>query len=598
MTVAEKLEKLRRQMEKKGIDAYIVCTDDFHGSEYVGEYFKVREFLSGFTGSAGTLVILMSEAALWTDGRYFIQAESQLAGSKIKLMKMNIEGVPSIEEYLAEKLDKGNRIGFDGRTVSYGFIALINEKLKHKNIEYCYEEDLVADIWENRPQLPKEKVFELDTRYTGEKRADKLLKLRESMKKETADLFITTALDEIAWILNLRGNDIKYCPLFLSYMIVEKERVKLFVDREKIDEAIIENLKKDGVSLYEYDDFYNCLGKISATETILLDMQAVNYKALRSVNNEVAIVDTASPVQLMKAVKSKAEYENIRVAHIKDGVAMTRFMYWLKNNAGKIEITEISAAEKIQEYRRKMAGYIEESFEPIVAYKEHGAIVHYQATKETDAEIKKEGILLVDTGGHYINGTTDITRTFVLGEISEEAKKNFTYVLMGHLNLCSAKFLYGTRGINLDYIAREPLWKIGKDYNHGTGHGVGYLLNVHEGPNSFRWRLGNRVSQNPVLEEGMVTSDEPGLYIEGEYGIRHENMILCLKDLKNEYGQFMKFEILTKVPFDVDGIDISVMSREQVEILNEYHKEVYDTISEYLDKDEREWLEKVTRPIG
>lgn len=598
MTVAEKLKELRRKMSNENIDAYIVCTDDYHSSEYVGDYFKEREFLSGFTGSAGTLVILKNESALWTDGRYFIQAEEQLKENEINLMKMGSEGVPSIEEYLYEKLDNDGIVGFDGRTLSYGFVSSLDEKLKNKNIKYKYSKDLVDDIWKDRPQLPKEKIFELGIRYTGKTRGEKLKAIRTYMIENKADVFAVTSLDEIAWTLNLRGNDIECCPLFLSYMIIESEKVLLFTDKDKLDENIADRLKGDGITIYGYNDFYEVLSRYNNDKNILVDTQSINYMAVKCIKQDTCIVDMRSPIQLMKAVKTKEEYENIRLAHLKDGIALTKFMYWLKNNVGKENITEISAAKKIQELRQKEDGYIEESFDAIVAYKEHAAIVHYQATDETSVAIKNEGMLLVDTGGHYINGTTDITRTFVLGEISKEEKEMFTRVLMGNLNLGSAKFLYGTRGLSLDYLARSPLWEKGLDYNHGTGHGVGYLLNVHEGPNSFRWRQNDGVIQSPVLEEGMITSNEPGFYLKDKYGIRHENLILCLKDEKNEYGQFMKFETLTKVPFDIDGIDASIMNNEQINALNEYHKDVYETISGYLDEDERKWLKKATRPIN
>ena len=598
MTVAEKLKELRRKMSNENIDAYIVCTDDYHSSEYVGDYFKEREFLSGFTGSAGTLVILKNESALWTDGRYFIQAEEQLKENEINLMKMGSEGVPSIEEYLYEKLDNDGIVGFDGRTLSYGFVSSLDEKLKNKNIKYKYSKDLVDDIWKDRPQLPKTKIFELDIRYTGKTRGEKLKAIRTYMIENKADVFAVTSLDEIAWTLNLRGNDIECCPLFLSYMIIESEKVLLFTDKDKLDENIADRVKGDEITIYGYNDFYEVLSRYNNDKNILVDTQSINYMAVKCIKQDTCIVDMRSPIQLMKAVKTKEEYENIRLAHLKDGIALTKFMYWLKNNVGKENITEISAAKKIQELRQKEDGYIEESFDAIVAYKEHAAIVHYQATDETSVGIKDEGMLLVDTGGHYINGTTDITRTFVLGEISKEEKEMFTRVLMGNLNLGSAKFLYGTRGLSLDYLARSPLWEKGLDYNHGTGHGVGYLLNVHEGPNSFRWRQNDGVIQSPVLEEGMITSNEPGFYLKDKYGIRHENLILCLKDEKNEYGQFMKFETLTKVPFDIDGIDASIMNNEQINALNEYHKDVYETISGYLDEDERKWLKKATRPIN
>ncbi|MDE6208322.1 MAG: aminopeptidase P family protein [Lachnospiraceae bacterium] len=597
MTVTEKLDKLRKLMKEKNIQAYIVCTDDFHGSEYVGEYFKVREYLSGFTGSAGTLVVLEDEAALWTDGRYFIQAEEQLKGSTIELMKEKEEGVPSLSQYLSEKLKDNSTVGFDGRTISSAFVYNLNELLKNKNISYEFKFDLVEDIWTDRPAMSKKAVWELGIEYAGIGREEKLLRVKRKMQELKADIMIITALDEIAWLLNLRGDDVKCNPVFLSYMIIEKEKASLYTYEKKLGEEITDRLKNIGIEILPYNKFYEDIKGIDINKCVLADSSVANYMVMKCIPTNTRVIDMKSPIALMKSVKTKSECENMKKAHIKDGVAMTKFMYWLKNNVGSLEMTELSIVEKIRELRSEQTGYLSESFEPIVAYGQHGAIVHYAATDESNISVKNKGMLLVDTGGHYINGTTDITRTYVLGDISEEEKRLFTLVLMGHLNLSDAKFLYGARGMNLDYIAREPLWRNGLDYNHGTGHGVGYLLNVHEGPNSFTWQSVDGTIKNAVFEEGMITSNEPGVYVEGKYGIRHENMLMCIKAEKTEYGQFMKFENLTKVPFDLDGIDVSYMTDRQIELLNDYHKEVFEAVSPYLDDNEREWLRYATREI-
>lgn len=596
--IKTRLENLRKLMKEEGIQAYVVCTDDFHGSEYVGDYFKMRQFLSGFTGSAGTLVVLEKEAALWTDGRYFLQAGAQLEGSTITLMKMGQPGVPSITEYLKEKLSEKACIGFDGRTVTCAFAKTIEDAVSEKHMTFAWDTDLGAKVWTDRPELSKEPVWELEVAFTGQSREDKLAKVRTQMQSLHADYFVLTSLDDIAWLLNLRGNDVHCNPVFLSYMLIDMERATLYIEESILTEETKKKLADCKITLKPYDALYEELKQIPAGKSALVDTAKANYKVKMCISESVNVIDETSPITIMKAVKTKEECENMKLAHIKDGVAVTRFMYWLKQNIGKTEITELTAADKIEEFRCQQEGYLGPSFEPIMAYGEHGAIVHYSATEESNVCLEPRSYLLADTGGQYYQGTTDITRTFALGEMTAEEKKAYTLVLMGHLNLGAAKFLHGVRGMNLDSIAREPLWSHGMDYNHGTGHGVGYLLNVHEGPNSFRWQNPNNVITSAILEEGMITSNEPGVYLTGKFGIRLENLILCKKAEKNEFGQFMEFENLTMVPFDLDAIDTSYMSDREVELLNKYHEEVYQTISPYLDGEEKEWLKSVTRKIS
>lgn len=596
--IMTKLEQLRQIMKEKQIHAYVVCTDDFHGSEYVGEYFKMRQFLSGFTGSAGTLVVLENEAALWTDGRYFLQAAAQLEGSTITLMKMGEPGVPTIEAYLAEKLSSNNIVGFDGRTVTCAFVNKLEEKLSPKQITFAWDTDLGDMVWKERPALSKEPVWELDVQYTGMSREEKLAKVREKMTELGTDLFVLTSLDDIAWLLNLRGNDIRCNPVFLSYMLIGQKDATLFIENSIVADNIKEKLANCHIALKDYDDLYQELKTISDKRTVLLDTSKANYMVKMCIPGSVTIVDCMSPITFMKAVKTPTECENTRLAHVKDGVAVTRFMYWLKHTIGKSEITELGAAKKLEEFRQEQEGYIEPSFEPIMAYGAHGAIVHYSATKDSNATLEPRSFLLSDTGGQYYEGTTDITRTYALGELTDEEKKAYTLVLMGHLNLKASKFLYGIRGMNLDSIAREPLWRYGMNYNHGTGHGVGFLLNVHEGPNSFRWQNPDNIVTSAVLEEGMITSNEPGVYVTDRFGVRLENLIVCKKDIQNEFGQFMGFENLTMVPFDLDAVDTSFMSDREVELLNQYHEEVYQNISPYLEGDEKEWLREATRKVG
>ena len=595
--VTKRLAALRELMKKNSVDAYIIPTDDFHSSEYVGAYFKTREFMSGFTGSAGTLVVMSDRALLWTDGRYFIQAEAELSGSGIKLMKSGQEGVPKISEFLKENLADGSTVGFDGRTVSIDFADKLEKNLADKNVSYNYDLDLAGDVWTDRPELSSEPVWEMPVSYVGERRCDKLSRIREKMKAEEADIFLVSALDEIAWTLNLRGNDIPCNPVFLSYMLIFHDKGLLYVNEKILSEEIIKDLSDDGVYIRPYNDIYRDLKEMQVGQIILYDGKVTNYKLKMSIPNRQKTVDKTSPIELMKAVKNPTEYENEKLAHIKDGVAVTRFIYWLKNEADKLTTTEISAAAKLEEFRQQEEGYLGPSFDTIAAYGPHGAIVHYEPTEETNISLKPESFLLVDSGGQYMEGTTDITRTITLGPLTEEEKKAYTLVLMGHLNLAAAKFLYGTRGENLDYVAREPLWRYGMDFNHGTGHGVGYFLNVHEGPNRIHFKITDDRPHSAIFEEGMITSDEPGLYIEGKFGIRHENLLLCRKGEKNEYGQFMYFENLTWVPFDREAIDTSLMSDREIKLLNDYHEQVYEKISPFLNDEESVWLRDVTTKI-
>lgn len=595
-TVKEKLRLLRTKMKDENIKAYIVYTEDFHGSEYVGDYFKEREYLSGFTGSAGTLTVLEDEAALWTDGRYFLQAENELAGSDIRLMKMFQPGVPSLEEYLYDKLPENSQVAFDGRTTSISFAEKLNKKLSLKNISFVYDVDYIDDFWEDRPKLSKQPVWKLSEKYAGVPSENKFEKLRKKMAEYNTNVFVLSALDEIAWLLNLRGDDVLCNPVFLSYMIIYKENAVLYADESIFSTEIKKYIDSLKIEVRPYMSFYNDLRKIDINSHVLIDSRNSNYLIKKSLPEKVSLTDIQSPITLMKAIKNKTEYTNEQEAHIKDGVAVTKFMYWLQNNVGKIKITELSAAEKLEDLRREQEGYLGPSFTPIMAYKEHGAIVHYSATKESNICLEPRSFLLSDTGGHYYEGSTDITRTFALGSLTDEEKKAYTIVLTAHLRLKNTKFPYGMTGTQLDCIARQPLWKYGMDYNHGTGHGVGYILNVHEAPNGISWQMRNKKNMYAVFEEGMITSNEPGYYCEGKFGIRHENLILCLNGEKNENGRFMYFKNLTMVPFDWNAIDKKYMTDEDITLLNEYHSEVYENISPYLDENEKKWLKEKTMP--
>lgn len=595
--VKQRIENIRDLMKEKNIYAYIVPSSDYHQSEYVGDYFKSREFMSGFTGSAGTLIISMDEAGLWTDGRYFIQAENELKDSGIKLFKMGEEGVPTIEEYLLEKLPKNSTLGFDGRVMSVKEGQSLANKLAFKGINIEYKYDLVNDIWEDRCSLPTEKAFLLGIEYSGESFSDKLSRIRAVKKAKKATTHILASLDDIAWIFNIRGRDVKSNPVVLSYAVISIDSVYLFIDKNKIGEDIRAELSKENVQIKGYEEVYEFIKKIEENEVVLIDTSKVNYAIYSNIPSNVQKIEERNPSILFKSIKNEIELKNIRNSHIKDGVAFTKFMYWLKNNIGKIEITEISATQKLEEFRREQDKFIEPSFSTIAAYKDHAAMMHYSATEESNYKLEPRDLFLVDSGGQYFDGTTDITRTIALGPIPENVRKDFTNVVRGMIRLSKAKFLYGCRGYNLDILARGPLWEEGIDYKCGTGHGIGFVLNVHEGPNGFRWKVREDIDDTCILEEGMVTTNEPGVYVENSHGIRIENEIVVRKAEKNEYGQFMDFEVITFAPIDLDAIDESLILKDEKIYLNNYHKQVYDKISLYLNEEEKQWLKTYTREI-
>ncbi len=595
--INERIESLRREMEKRHMDIYMVPTADFHESEYVGEYFKARRFITGFTGSAGVAVITKTESGLWTDGRYFIQAANQLKNSEVKLYKMGVEGVPTVEEFIEEKLPENGCLGFDGRVVNTAQGQKLESIVKDKNGTMKVEEDLIDSIWEDRPSLSKEPAWLLDERYAGESVISKMTRVREEMKKAGADTHVLTSLDDIAWLFNIRGNDATHFPIVLSFVILTLKDAEFFVNEEVLSEEIRKTFAEYGVTIRKYEEIYDAVKAFSANSHVWIDCNKVNYRIKNSIPEGVEIINRSNPTLLMKAVKNKTEIENIRKAHVKDGVAFTKYMYWLKTNVGKIPMTEITTSDYLEDRRKEQENFLDLSFDTISAYQANGAMMHYSATKESCAELKPEGFLLVDSGAHYLEGSTDITRTMALGPITEKQKEYFTIVLRSNLNLAAAKFLYGCSGLNLDILSRGPLWDLGLDYRCGTGHGIGYLLNVHEAPNGFRWKHVPERNDGAVLEAGMVTTDEPGVYLEGEFGIRTENELICVEDEKNEYGQFMSFETVTYAPIDLDAVDPEAMTKKERKLLNDYHKMVYEKISPYLEEEEKEWLKKYTREI-
>ena len=593
--VKDRIQLLRGEMKKRGIAMYIVPTADFHESEYVGDYFKARSYLTGFTGSAGTAVITLAKAGLWTDGRYFIQAKNQLEGSGITLYRMGEEGVPTVEEYVRQNLEEGGCLGFDGRLVNAKAGKAYEEITAAKQGRIAAGEDLVGVVWKERPPFPKHPAFLLGEKYAGESTESKLGKVREKMKEKQADVHILTSLYDIAWLFNIRGGDIAHVPVVMSFAAITMDECFWFVHREVLDKDLLNYCADKEITLKDYEAVYAYAERIPREKKVLLDKSIVNYRVYCSLKAEV--IQEHNPTELMKAVKNEVEISNIRSAHVKDGVAFTKFMYWLKSRIGKEEITEISASDYLEARRREQDLFADLSFDTISAYGANAAMMHYAATPETNATLEPKGFLLVDSGGHYLDGSTDITRTISLGSLTREQKEHFTTICRCNLNLAAAKFLHGCRGTNLDILAREPLWSQGLDYRCGTGHGIGYFLNVHEGPNAFRWRRPADPDGDCVLEEGMITTDEPGIYLEGKYGIRTENEILCKKAEKNEYGQFMEFEIITYAPIDLDAILPEEMTVKERGLLNQYHKMVYEKLSPFLDAEERDWLRRYTREI-
>ncbi len=593
MNIPERLQALRSVMAARKIDAYIIPTADFHQSEYVGEHFKSRAFITGFTGSAGTALVTMDRAYLWTDGRYFIQAAQELEGTTVELMKQGEPDVPTLAQFLEQNLPQNAVLGFDGRSVAMQEGKVYEKIVQAKNGSVHYHEDLVDKVWSDRPALSTEPVFALGVEYAGETTASKLERIRKVMAEKNAASHILTTLDDICWTLNIRGNDIEFFPLVLSYAIITMDEMLLYIDENKLSDEIKQSFAQDNIKLLPYDQIYSDAKNL--TGTTLIDPLRINFALYNNLPESVQKIEAESPEILFKSIKNDVELENIRNAQIKDAVAHVRFMKWLKENIGKIEITELSATAKLLEYREAMGNFVRQSFAPISSVGAHGAIVHYSATQESNATLYEGTLYLSDTGAGFMEGSTDITRTFALGEIPRAMKEHFSIVAASNLLLGSAKFLQGVNGANLDILARKAFWDRGLNYNHGTGHGVGYLLNIHEGPTSMRWQT--QPMSLVAFQEGMIITNEPGIYIEGSHGIRLENELLVRKGEKNEYGQFLYFETITWIPFDLDAIAEDFLNAEEKKLLNEYHAKVYENIAPHLNDDEKEFLKKYTRAI-
>ncbi len=593
--ITERIGKLRMLMQERGIDAYLVPTSDYHESEYVGEHFSCRKFITGFTGSAGTALITMDWAGVWTDGRYFVQAAAELKDTGVELMKMGQPGVPKIGEYLAEHMPMNGVLGFDGRVINSQMGADLEEQLEHKLVTIGFNEDLIDEIWTDRPALPAEPVWVLETRYAGKNSSEKIADLRKEMEKLHADVHFITTLDDIVWLLNIRGNDTPCNPVVLSYLAVTMDEIILFVNPAAVPTEVRAYLQDLGVEIRPYNDVYEYAQNVTDSR-VLLETGKVNYALVNNLDETNKIIDKMNPTVPMKAKKNAVEIENLKAAHIKDGIAMTKFIYWMKQNIGSVRMTECEAADMVDRMRAEQ-GAMDQSFTTISAYGPNAAMCHYHAVPESCAILEPKGLYLIDSGGQYLEGTTDITRTFALGPVTDEEKEHFTLVLISMLRLGHVKFLEGCSGLSLDYVARSPFWSRGLDYNHGTGHGIGYLLNVHERPVGIRYRIVPERQDSWPIMAGAVISDEPGLYIEGKHGIRTENQMFCKEDEKNEYGQFLRFEFLTYVPIDLDCVNVDMMDEQDIAYLNEYHAEVYEKIAPYLTGEEAAWLKEATRAV-
>ncbi|MCT4647767.1 MAG: aminopeptidase P family protein [Carboxylicivirga sp.] len=592
MSTPDRLFKLRSHMATLGVDAYIITSADPHLSEYPAAHWKFREWISGFTGSAGTIVVTNDEAGLWTDSRYFLQAEQQLQDSGIDLYKQGEKDVPDYKEWLSVNLFAGNVVAVNGKTMTISEYRQLAKSLKKVDIRLDGKVFLEEDVWEGRPPLPEEGIFELDVKYCGLSREEKIQIIRQKMKEKGATHYAIAALDEIAWVLNFRGSDIKYNPVFHSYLIITENQVNLFIDPHKLTSSIGKKLAEEGIKVYLYNDFYEFIKDLLQDSIILIDPNRANSTTLGSLPSQSAKIEQESIITQLKARKNSTEIENFRKAMLKDGVAMVKFLYWLDNTIGKEEITEYSAAKKLSSFRAEQENYHGDSFNTISGYAGNGAIVHYAVKKETASKLEPKGLYLIDSGGQYSEGTTDITRTIALGPLTDEEKTDFTLVLKGNIGLDRAVFPSGTRGVHLDILARQAMWQHGINYGHGTGHGIGHFLCVHEGPQSIR------PQDNGVeIKAGMISSNEPGIYKSGKHGIRIENLILTIEDKETEFGSFMKFETLTLCPIDHRAIDSSLLNDEEKTWLNNYHEKVNQRISPFLNEEENAWLDNSTKLI-
>jgi Xaa-Pro aminopeptidase len=591
MTVKERIAALRQLMTKRGVSAVIVPGTDPHGSEYVAKHWKERNFISGFTGSAGTAVITTNKAGLWTDSRYFLQAEMQLQGSGIELFKEGLPETPSINAWLGKVLQPNDTVAINGTMISVNDYKQMSAELDFYQIKTDTSFDFISEIWTDRPELPTEKAFELDIKFAGVSAVDKIKNVRKILAEKKLDTLLLTALDEIAWLFNIRGNDIAYNPVVISYAVVSEKTAVLFVDARKVTDKLKTSLSNNGVELQSYNAVFEYLKQLSGAK-MALDFGKANVSLYNIVKQHNDVRKLVSPIILMKGIKNEVELAGTRAAMVRDGVALTHFFYWLDKHLADGNLTEMSVADKLREFRSREEYFFGESFGTIAGYAEHGAIVHYEADEQSNATLKAENFLLLDSGAQYFDGTTDITRTIALGNLTDQQKTDFTLVLKGHILLGTAKFPVETRGSQLDILARKALWDNGLNYGHGTGHGVGHFLCVHEGPHNIR------MNENPTtLRKGMVMSNEPGLYRSGLYGIRCENLVTVIDAEETEFGKFLCFETLTLFPFDLSAVKTDMLTNAEIEWLNTYHQRVYDKLSPFLNDEEKAWLLEKTKKI-
>ncbi|MBR4528906.1 MAG: aminopeptidase P family protein [Lachnospiraceae bacterium] len=601
--IRERLARLRVAMARRGVDACLIPTADHHQSEYVADHFKAREYFCGFTGSNGTLVVLNDEAGLWTDGRYFIQAERELAGTGVTLYRMADEGVLTINEFLKEKMRDAETLAFDGRCITASFGQGLEEDLTPQGVRLDYGFDPAEAAWPERPALPCHPVYVIEDALAGKGVRGKLSEVRAKLSEEGAQCLLLTGLDAICWLFNIRGNDVECSPVALSYALIDGEETSLFIQNEELTDAVREHLSAAGVKVRDYREIGEALAALDLNgRAVLLDRKVTSYAVKKSLEDAAErtggrVIEGTEPVTLLKAVKNGTELANIREVYLRDSAALTRFLYWVKTNIGKVPMDEVSVAKRLDGMRAELPGFIELSFPTISAYGANAAMMHYEATPEKYDELKPEGVYLVDSGGTYMGGTTDVTRTIALGPVSDEIRKHFTAVAVGMLRLANARFLKGCTGRNLDILARGPMWDMNIDYKCGTGHGIGYILNVHEGPHNIRWRALPGEKEAEILP-GMIVSDEPGVYIEGSHGIRTENILEVTEGVKNGDGQFLGFAMLTWVPLDLDLIDPAYLDPASRTQLNEYHCLVREKLEPLIEEEEiREWLREATRAI-
>ncbi|WP_457552090.1 aminopeptidase P family protein [Desulfobacula sp.] len=592
MNTNEKIDVIRHWMKAVNICAVVIPSDDPHGSEYVAEHWQARKWITGFSGSAGTAVVTLEHAILWTDFRYYIQAEKQISDSLFELLRTGEPKVPTFQKWLADTLKPGDTIGIDGNVFSMANVKKIVAEVETRGLLLNTKIDFIKELWKDRPTRPKSQAFPLSETYAGKSRGEKIKEIRKQMDVFGASHHLVATLDDIAWTLNLRGQDVHTNPVNIAFVLIAPEKIFLFVSKEKINDALAAELNQDGIDIFEYEDIYTVLHQIQDDTIILVDPENTNYRLFESFNKKCKIVEAPNPAIALKTIKNDIEIAHLRKTLVKDGVAVVNFLFWLEHQSEDEPVTELMAADTLYGFRKKQELFVDNSFDPIMAFQDHSAMCHYSSTKQTDVTIGNQGMFLTDSGGNYLTGTTDITRTIFRGEPPKQTTTDYTLVLKGHIAVATTPFPKGTKGFQVDTLSRQHLWKQGMDFGHGTGHGVGFFLCVHEGP--------ARISPHPVdvsLEQGMVLTNEPGVYRENDYGIRLENMILVAHAFENEFGIFMKFETLTYCHFERELMDPELLSIDEKEWINDYHAVVYEKLSPRLDKNVASWLREKTRPI-